>query len=70
VFDSRQGQEVFLYFTACRPAPGSNQLPIQWAPGVKWPGGEYNHSAAPRADVKKDGSLSLGLICVHGTRLC
>jgi hypothetical protein len=30
-FDSRRGQEIFLYSTASRPALGSTHPPVQWA---------------------------------------
>jgi hypothetical protein len=32
-FNSPQGQEIFRYFTASRPALGPTQLPIRWVPG-------------------------------------
>jgi hypothetical protein len=35
-----------------RPALGPTQPPIQWAPGVKWPGREADHSA-PTSDGLK-----------------
>jgi hypothetical protein len=34
LFDSRQGQEMFLYRTASRPALGPTQPSIQWIPAV------------------------------------
>jgi hypothetical protein len=34
VFDSRQGQEIFLYSTASRPALRPTHPRIQWVPGV------------------------------------
>jgi hypothetical protein len=34
-FDSRQGQEIFLFSTASRPTLGPTQLPIQWVQCVK-----------------------------------
>jgi hypothetical protein len=37
-FDSRQGQEIFLYSTMFRPALGPTQPPIQWLPGFLSPG--------------------------------
>jgi hypothetical protein len=33
-FDSRQEQEIFIFFTASRPAVGPTQAPIQWVQGV------------------------------------
>jgi hypothetical protein len=48
-FDSRQGQEIFLYFIASRPALRPTQPPIQWVPralstGIKRPEREAGHS--------------------------
>jgi hypothetical protein len=48
-FDSRQGQEIFLFSTASRPALGPTQPPTQWVAGalslgVKRPGREADHS--------------------------
>jgi hypothetical protein len=56
-FDSRQGQEIFLYFTSSRPALGLTQPPVQWvpgalSPGVTRPGREADHSPPPSAMVK------------------
>jgi hypothetical protein len=47
-FDSRQGQEFFLYSMASRPTLEPTQPPIQWVPealsqGVKRPGCEADH---------------------------
>jgi hypothetical protein len=38
VFDSRQGQDIFLCSTESRPALGSTKSPIQWVPGALTPG--------------------------------
>jgi hypothetical protein len=32
-FDFRQGQEMFYYLAASRPALGPTQHPMQWVPG-------------------------------------
>jgi hypothetical protein len=52
-----QGQEIFLYSTASRPALGPTQPPVQWvpealSPGVKRPGCEADHSPPSSAEVK------------------
>jgi hypothetical protein len=54
-FDSRQGQDFSLFIVSI-PARGSNQPPIQWAPGklslgAKRPGHEINHSLPSSAVV-------------------
>jgi hypothetical protein len=61
-FNSRQGQEIFLFSTAPRPALGPTQPPIQWvpgafSPGVKWQGREADHSLSSSADVKNGGAV-------------
>jgi hypothetical protein len=61
-FDSRQGQEIFLFSIASRPALGPNQLLIQWvsggcSPGVKQPECEADHSPPSSAEVKNDGVI-------------
>jgi hypothetical protein len=38
VFDFRQGQEVYLFFTASKPALGPTQPPIEWVQGGSYPG--------------------------------
>jgi hypothetical protein len=53
-FDSRQSQEIFLFFTASRLAR-LTQTPIQWVPGgcffgVKRQGREADH-LAPRSRI-------------------
>jgi hypothetical protein len=50
-FDSRQGQEICVYFTAPRPVLGPTQPPIQWVQGVKRPRPEANHSPASNTEV-------------------
>lgn len=39
-FDSRQGQEIFLFFTEPRPALGCTPPHIQWVPGALSPAGK------------------------------
>jgi hypothetical protein len=47
------GPRIFLFLAASRPALGSIQSRIQWAPGVKRPGLEAHHSPPTSAEVKK-----------------
>jgi hypothetical protein len=59
-----QGLGIFLFATVSRPVLGPTQTPIQWVPGaltqgVKWPGGEADHSPPPSAEVKKCVKLYL-----------
>jgi hypothetical protein len=61
-FDSRQGEEIFLFSTASRPALGPTQPPIQWVPGglsvgVKRLGREADHSHPSSAEVKNGGAI-------------
>jgi hypothetical protein len=46
-----------FFFTACRPALGPTQPPIQWVPGVKRPGREADHSPPSSAEVKNGGAM-------------
>jgi hypothetical protein len=43
----------FVFSKSSRPALGSTQPPIQWAPGVKRPGREADHSLPVSTKVKK-----------------
>jgi len=68
-FDSRQGQEFFLFTTMSRPALGPIQPPIQWAPqalspGVKGPGCEADHSSPSNAEAKNVWRYTSILPCV------
>jgi hypothetical protein len=70
-FDSRQGQEIFLYSTLSRPALGSTQPPIQWvlrarSSTVKWPGREADHLHPSGARFKKGGAILSLHPCLHG----
>jgi hypothetical protein len=47
------GARIFLFSTASRTTLGSTQPPIQWVPGVKWPGREADKSPPANAEVKK-----------------
>jgi hypothetical protein len=63
-FNSRQGQEIFLYSTASRPALGLTQPPVQWmpgalSPGVKLPGREADPSPPSNTEVKNGGAIPL-----------
>jgi hypothetical protein len=51
-----RGKEIYLYSAGSRPAVGTIQPPIQWAPGtlsprVKRPGREADHSSPFSAEV-------------------
>jgi hypothetical protein len=37
-FDPRKGQEIFPLASVTRPALGSTQPPVQWVPGILFPG--------------------------------
>jgi hypothetical protein len=61
-FDSPQGQEIFLYSTASRPAVGSTQPPMQWvlesvSPGLRRSGHEADHSPLSVAEIKNGGAI-------------
>jgi hypothetical protein len=61
-FDSRQGQEIFLFSTASRPPLGPTQPPIKWvpssiSPGLKRVGRETDHSPPSSAPVKNGGAI-------------
>jgi hypothetical protein len=56
-FDSRQTQDIFLYFTAPTAVPGPTKTSIQWVSGtislgVKRLKHEANHSPPSRVEVK------------------
>jgi hypothetical protein len=57
VFDSRRGQEIFLYSTKFRPALGATQSPVQWVQGalsldVKRPRREADHLPTSSPEVE------------------
>jgi hypothetical protein len=61
-FDSRPGQEIFLFSTGSRPDLGPAQPPIQWvtvalSPEVKRSGREADHSPPPSAEVKNGEAI-------------
>jgi hypothetical protein len=73
-FDSRLGQEIFLYYTASRPALKPTQPPIQWvlgalSLGIKQPGREADHSPPSTVEVKNGGTRSPLPIRFHGVVL-
>jgi hypothetical protein len=60
-FDSPQGQGIFLYSTASRPALGPTQPPTQCVPGalssgLKQPGHEADHSGLKQPGNEADHS--------------
>jgi hypothetical protein len=67
---------IFLFITVPRTALGPTQPPIQSGPvalslGLKWPGGEADHSPPSSAEVKNAWSYtSTPPICLHGVALC
>jgi hypothetical protein len=61
-FDSRQGQEIFLFSTASRSALRPTQPPMQWVlvaffPAGKTPGAVADHSLPSSAKVKNGGAI-------------
>jgi hypothetical protein len=56
--DSRQGQEIFLYITASKPALGPTQPPIQWVQGVKLLGHEADLSPPSSAEDKNGENVA------------
>jgi hypothetical protein len=70
-FESRQGQQIFLFSKTFRPALGPTQPPIKWIPGffagVKHLGYEVDRSPPFSAEVKNEWSyISTPHICLHG----
>jgi hypothetical protein len=62
LFDSRQGQEIFLYSTASGPTLGPTQslmqcVPGAFSPGLKRQGREADHSPPSSAEVKNGGAI-------------
>jgi hypothetical protein len=62
VFDSRQGQEIFLYSTLSIPALGPIPLSNQWvpralSPDLKRPGRQADESLLSSAEVKNSGAI-------------
>jgi hypothetical protein len=52
-FNSLQGQDIFLYSTAYRPAVGPRGSFLR----VKWQGHEADHSHPSNVEVKNGGSV-------------
>jgi hypothetical protein len=48
-----RSSRIFSSPISSRPAPGSIQPPIQWAPGIMRPGCEADHSPLASAEAKK-----------------
>jgi len=70
VFDSRQRLGFLLSSTAFRPALGPTRPPIQWVPGVKWPGRGADRSLPFSASVNNGWScISTPIIRLHGVVL-
>jgi hypothetical protein len=65
-FDSRQVQEILLFFATSAPDLGPNQLPLQLVPGVKRQGRGTDHSPPSCVEVKNGGAILQYLICLHG----
>jgi hypothetical protein len=63
-----QGQEIFVFSTAFRPALGPSQSPANGAfyPGVKRPGREADHSLPSSAEVKNGDAMPPLPTCLHG----
>jgi hypothetical protein len=76
-FNPPQGQETFSLTSASRPTLGPTQLPVQWVPGVLFPGVKrgrgvtlttYPHPVPmPRMGRSYTSSASIGVCC--GTAL-
>jgi hypothetical protein len=60
------GKNVSLSSTLSRRALGPIQPPIQWAPSVKRPGHEADHSAPSSAKVKNSAAMLTLPLCVQG----
>lgn len=56
-FDSRQGQVIFL-FSSVQTGSGAHSASCQWAPGVKRPAHEADHSSTSSVEVKKEWSCT------------
>jgi hypothetical protein len=62
-FDPWQGQEIFLFSIASRPALRPTKPPTYWVPGVKWPGREADQAppSVPRLRMVKNTSSWRGI---------
>jgi hypothetical protein len=63
-FDSRQGQDIFLFSTSSRQALVFTQSPIRWVPGslspeVKLPGRETDHCPVSDAEVESQWNYTI-----------
>jgi hypothetical protein len=71
VFDSRQGQEIFLFSVEIRSFLGPTQSPIQWVPGalspeVEWDVREADRSPPSVAKLKNGGAIPPLPIHIYG----
>jgi hypothetical protein len=58
-FESRKGQDFFLFSTSCKLVLGPIQPPVQWVLEVNRPEPEADHSSPNIAEVKNGGAMPL-----------
>jgi hypothetical protein len=64
VFNFRWGQVIDIFATASRPALGPTQPPVQWLPGIKWPGREADQLPPSSSNVKYAWNYTFTYPCV------